>query len=149
MNIETKLPGTIVDGGMLSNFPVWLFDVDDRDATRPTFGFRLTGGKGVGGGIQNIVNGLGWPVQLGSEMFHTAMEAWDKRFMSHSTAVRTCPVDAGTIGSTEFAPHEGAAGLAAQLRQDRGGRVPRGLHARGLRQHLRKEAGAGRRARVR
>ncbi len=103
VNIATNLPGTIVDGGMLSNFPVWLFDVADRDATRPTFGFRLTGGKGVGGGIQNIVNGLGWPVQLGSEMFHTAMEAWDKRFMSHSTAVRTCPVDAGTIGSTDFA----------------------------------------------
>jgi NTE family protein len=102
VNIESNVPGTIVDGGMLSNFPVWLFDVEDRDPVRPTFGFRLTGGHGVGGGIQSVVNGLGWPVQLGSEMFHTAMEAWDKRFMSHSTAVRTCPVDAGTIGATEF-----------------------------------------------
>ncbi len=102
VNIESKLAGTIVDGGMLSNFPVWLFDTQDSAPVRPTFGFRLTGGKGVGGGVQNIVNGLGWPVQLGSEMFHTAMEAWDKRFMSHSTAVRTCPVDAGTIGSTQF-----------------------------------------------
>jgi len=102
VNIESNLPGTVVDGGMLSNFPVWLFDVDDRDPVRPTFGFRLTGGHGVGGGIQTIVDGLGWPVKLGSEMFHTAMEAWDKRFMSHSTAVRTCPVDAGTIGATEF-----------------------------------------------
>lgn len=35
--------------------------------------------------------------------FHTAMEAWDKRFMSHSTAVRTCPVSAGDIGTTDFA----------------------------------------------
>lgn len=103
VRIETGQPGTIVDGGMLSNFPVWLFDVADRAVTRPTFGFRLTGGKGVGGGIQGIVDGLGWPVQLGSAMFHTAMEAWDKRFMSHSTAVRTCPVSAGDIGSTDFA----------------------------------------------
>jgi NTE family protein len=102
IRIETGNPGTIVDGGMLSNFPIWLFDVADREASRPTFGFRLTGGKGVGGGIQTVVDGLGWPVKLGSEMFHTAMEAWDKRFMSHSTAVRTCPVPAGTIGATDF-----------------------------------------------
>jgi len=102
VRIETGKPATIVDGGMLSNFPVWLFDVDDRDPKRPTFGFRLVGGKGVGGGIQAIVDGLGWPVQLGSNMFHTAMEAWDKRFMSHSTYVRTCPVSAGEIGTTDF-----------------------------------------------
>ena len=103
VRIDTGKPATIVDGGMLSNFPVWLFDVADRDAKRPTFGFRLTGGKGVGGGLQSIVNSLGWPVELGSEMFHTAMEAWDKRFMSHSTYVRTCPVSAGDIGTTDFA----------------------------------------------
>lgn len=103
VRIETGKPGTIVDGGMLSNFPVWLFDVDERDPLRPTFGFRLVGGRGVGGGLQAIVDGLGWPVKLGADMFHTAMEAWDKRFMSHSTAVRTCPVPAGEIGSTDFA----------------------------------------------
>ncbi len=102
IRIETGKTATIVDGGMLSNFPVWLFDVEDRDASRPTFGFRLVGGKGVGGGMQAIVDGLGWPVRLGSDMFHTAMEAWDKRFMSHSTYVRTCPVDAGEIGTTDF-----------------------------------------------
>jgi hypothetical protein len=45
---------------------------------------------------------VGWPVKLGSDMFHTAMEAWDKRFMSHSTRVRTCPVPAGAIGTTDF-----------------------------------------------
>ena len=33
---------TIVDGGVLSNFPVWIFDVD-HDAKRPTFGFKLVG----------------------------------------------------------------------------------------------------------
>ncbi len=30
----------IVDGGILSNYPVWLFDTPDRPE-RPTFGFRL------------------------------------------------------------------------------------------------------------
>jgi NTE family protein len=103
VRIETGRPATIVDGGMLSNFPVWLFDVEDRDPKRPTFGFRLVDGKGVGSGLQAIVEGLGWPVRLGSDMFHTAMEAWDKRFMSHSTYVRTCPVSAGEVGATDFA----------------------------------------------
>jgi NTE family protein len=102
VRIETGKTATIVDGGMLSNFPVWLFDVADRDPVRPTFGFRLTGGKGVGGGMQAVVNGLGWPVELGANMFHTAMEAWDKRFTSHSTYVRTCAVPAGSIGTTDF-----------------------------------------------
>jgi NTE family protein len=102
VRIDTGNTATIVDGGMLSNFPVWLFDVEDRDPKRPTFGFRLVGGKGVGGGMQAIVNGLGWPVQLGADMFHTAMEAWDKRFTSHSTYVRTCAVSAGEVGSTDF-----------------------------------------------
>jgi NTE family protein len=100
--IDTGKSATIVDGGMLSNFPVWLFDVEDRDPKRPTFGFRLVGGKGVGGGMQAVVNGLGWPVRLGADMFHTAMEAWDKRFTSHSTYVRTCAVPAGSIGTTDF-----------------------------------------------
>jgi NTE family protein len=102
VRIDTGKTATIVDGGMLSNFPVWLFDVEDRDPKRPTFGFRLVGGKGVGGGMQAVVNGLGWPVRLGADMFHTAMEAWDKRFTSHSTYVRTCAVSAGEVGTTDF-----------------------------------------------
>src|SRR5215210_3503632 len=43
----------IIDGGTLSNFPVWLFDVDPtvvgRPPCRPTFGFTLIGGRGFGG----------------------------------------------------------------------------------------------------
>jgi NTE family protein len=92
---------TIVDGGILSNFPVWLFDVD-RAVTRPTFGFHLTGGKGVGGGLERVAAALGWPVELGMNMFETATAAWDERFMSNSTVVRTCSVPAGDVGTTDF-----------------------------------------------
>jgi NTE family protein len=92
----------IVDGGVLSNFPVWLFDVSARKPERPTFGFQLVGGRGVGGGLQKVVNRLGWPARLGTDIFHTSTEAWDQRFMSHSTRVRSCPVPAGDIGTTDF-----------------------------------------------
>jgi NTE family protein len=100
-SVDTGVMCTIVDGGLLSNFPVWLFDIDAQ-VTRPTFGFHLTGGKGIGGGLARVVKALGWPVQLGTEMFHTATEAWDARFMSNSTVVRTCPVPAGNVGTTDF-----------------------------------------------
>ena len=98
----TGLSSTIVDGGVLSNFPVWLFDVSNRQPVKPTFGLRLVGGRGVGGGLQKVIEGLGWPIQTGTNIVHTATDAWDTRFMTHSTAVRTCPVPAGDVGTTDF-----------------------------------------------
>ena len=94
----------IIDGGTLSNFPVWLFDVDapDRQLSRPTFGFTLTGGKGVGGGLNAVVSRMPWALRFGFDIFHTSQEAWDARFVSHSTRVRTVAVNAGTVGTTDF-----------------------------------------------
>ena len=95
----------IIDGGTLSNFPVWLFDVDPqvtgRPPTRPTFGFTLTGGRGLGG-PGGLVRAAPWGVRFAFDIFHTAQEAWDKRFVSHSTHVRTVTVDAADVATTEF-----------------------------------------------
>jgi NTE family protein len=102
---ETDAQGSVViDGGTLSNFPVWLFDVDNpgQSLKRPTFGFTLTGGKGVGAGFNRVVRMLPWAGRFGFDIFHTSQEAWDARFVSHSTRVRTVAVDAGTIGTTQF-----------------------------------------------
>jgi predicted acylesterase/phospholipase RssA len=93
----------IIDGGTLSNFPVWLFDVDgSQEMCRPTFGFTLTGGKGVGAGFNRLVSHMPWGMRFAFDIFHTSQEAWDTRFVSHSTRVRTVAVDAGTIGTTQF-----------------------------------------------
>lgn len=99
---ESGEPATIVDGGILSNFPVWLFDVRERDPVRPTFGLRLTGGRGVGAGLRMFVDRLGWPARFAADIHETSTEAWDQRFLSHSTRVRTCPVSAGNVGTTDF-----------------------------------------------
>jgi len=93
---------TIVDGGVLSNFPVWIFDAADHDPLRPTFGFKLVGGKVGGGGLEHITKAFGWPVATGVDIFHTASEAWDKYWVAHSTYVRTCAISAGDIATTEF-----------------------------------------------
>jgi len=94
----------IIDGGTLSNFPVWLFDVEapTKILRRPTFGFTLTGGKGVGAGFNAFVRRMPWGVRFGFDIFHTSQEAWDARFVSHSTRVRTVAVDAGNVGTTQF-----------------------------------------------
>jgi NTE family protein len=110
---EDELRSLIVDGGTLSNFPVWLFDVDPAKAaegTDPklrgpqqmTFGFTLKGGRGVGAGFNKAVEHMPWPARFGFDIFHTAQDAWDARFVSHSTRVRTLAVDAGTVGTTDF-----------------------------------------------
>jgi len=110
---ESLLMSSIIDGGTLSNFPVWLFDVDPNVAGDPdqpdvkgpqrmTFGFTLTGGRGVGAGFNEAVKHLPWLFRFGFDIFHTAQEAWDARFVSHSTRVRTVTVDAGTVGTTDF-----------------------------------------------
>jgi NTE family protein len=96
----------IVDGGTLSNFPVWLFDVDPKVAgrppARPTFGFTLTGGRAFGRGLKAASVLLPWPLRLGLDIVNTATQAWDKRFVSHSTRVRTLAVDADDVGTTDF-----------------------------------------------
>ena len=99
-------PCTIVDGGTLSNFPVWLFDVDPavtgKAPERPTFGFTLAHGRGLGGGLGTFQKIQPWGIHFAFDIFHTAQEAWDSRFVSHSTRVRTVTVDAGDVGTTEF-----------------------------------------------
>ena len=75
---------------------------ESPNPTRPTFGFTLTGGKGFGGGLAAAQRLLPWPLRFGFDIFHTAQEAWDTRFVSHSTRVRTIAVDAGDVGTTEF-----------------------------------------------
>ncbi len=95
---------TIVDGGTLSNFPVWLFDVDPtlagRPPRRPTFGFTLTGGTAPGGG--GLKRLTPWPLRFGVDIFQTAREAWDTRFESHSTRVRSFAIKTEDVAATDF-----------------------------------------------
>ena len=99
---NTGRRSTIVDGGTLSNFPVWLFDASRRDPARPTFGLRLVGGRSVGSGLRAFVRMLGWPAALAVDISQTQSSAWDERFVTASTRVRTCTVDAGNVGTTDF-----------------------------------------------
>jgi predicted acylesterase/phospholipase RssA len=102
--VDRPEASVIVDGGTLSNFPVWLFDADKDDGKpqRMTIGFTLTGGRGVAPELGVGAHLMPWPVHFGLELFHTASSAWDERFATHSTSLRTITVNAGNIATTQF-----------------------------------------------
>jgi NTE family protein len=98
----TGKTATVVDGGTVSNFPVWLFDTDREVLRRPTFGLRLIGGRPIGSGLKTFVRMLGWAAALAADINQTQSSSWDERFVSRSTRVRTCTVDADGVATTDF-----------------------------------------------
>ncbi|HWC77705.1 MAG TPA: patatin-like phospholipase family protein, partial [Blastocatellia bacterium] len=87
----------IVDGGVLSNFPVDLFDAPPGRAPRwPTFGFKL-----VAPG-DNRPSRIGGPLSMFGALFATMMEAHDQRHMDEETAIRTIRIRTEKVKTTEF-----------------------------------------------
>ncbi|MBX3206364.1 MAG: patatin-like phospholipase family protein [Labilithrix sp.] len=86
----------IVDGGVLSNFPVWIFDDGTSDPAWPTFGFRLVSGAAPS---QNRVKG---PVSFFVALAKTMLSAHDARYAKDADFVRTIAVESGDVGTTEF-----------------------------------------------
>jgi NTE family protein len=91
----------VVDGGLLSNFPIFLFDGDKPPLRRWTFGFRLYGGTPPEQPSYRTI-GRVWPLPLGKAMFFAATEAWDRK-SSQATAVRTISVPTGDVPTLKFA----------------------------------------------
>ena len=90
----------IVDGGLLSNFPVSLFDVKGIPQ-HPTFGLRL---------VDNLPTpNCPWPVnptdnilQIGHALLNTMMSAHDRLYMDDHTFVRTIAIPVEGITATQF-----------------------------------------------
>jgi NTE family protein len=93
-------PHLIVDGGLLSNFPIWLFD--SPNPKRPTWGFRLHGGTGPEELPYRTIPRPFWELPLAKAMFHSAMEAWDRQHMAKVTAVRTVSIPTHDVKTTDF-----------------------------------------------
>ncbi len=85
----------IVDGGLLSNFPVWLFDDPGRPAW-PTFGFTLVD---PGAGRPHKISG---PISFLKATVSTMLEAHDERFIADEQWVRTIGIPTLGVGTTDF-----------------------------------------------
>jgi NTE family protein len=94
-------PHLIVDGGLLSNFPVFLFDGTKPPLRRWTFGFRLYGGQPPERPPYRAIPKLLWQLPLAKAMFYSATEAWDRR-LSQASAVRTISIPTGTVPTLKF-----------------------------------------------
>jgi NTE family protein len=107
-NPEDGREHVIVDGGMLSNFPVWLFD-SGGELEWPTFGLKLVepepsratladrlpeplSGKGRGGGVVDYVKSL----------VHTMTKAHDRLYIEKLQFARTVPIPTLGVRTTEF-----------------------------------------------
>lgn len=102
-----KLTHVLVDGGMLSNFPVWVFDTDEP--RWPTFGLLLVEAstrspisKGITDtaafGLRSIP-----AVDFAISLVQTMVEAHDRLYIEQADFARTIPIETLGVGTTEFA----------------------------------------------
>lgn len=92
-----------VDGGMLSNFPVWLFDrqpdqpgAADPPPRRPTFGFKLVEPDNAGPNeIDSIIDFI-------KALVTTMLESHDKRHVEEADFLRTIAIPTVGVRTTEF-----------------------------------------------
>jgi NTE family protein len=113
MNQYTGREHILVDGGMLSNFPVWIFDADEPE--RPTIGLKLfqpdpTAPLVKNGrepearrrGLLGMLKGLG-PLDYFWSLVETMMEAHDRLYIQEKDFdQRTIAIDTLGVGTTEF-----------------------------------------------
>ncbi len=87
----------VVDGGVLSNFPMWLFDESNGTKLRPVLGLKVSRGDNESVG-HPINNGL----QLFEALFSTMQNAHDKRYISRKHEKNIIFIPVGATNVTEF-----------------------------------------------
>jgi NTE family protein len=94
----------IVDGGLLSNFPVWLFDCHGRPPRWPTFGLLLVEPeprKSVAHRLSGEPDRAGL-VDFFKALAQTVLEAHDRLYLEQADFARTIPIPTLGVRTTEF-----------------------------------------------
>ncbi|WP_123040929.1 patatin-like phospholipase family protein [Cohnella candidum] len=87
----------IVDGGLLSNFPLWLFEKDMLEGSPvPVVGFQMIGRSEV---KQHRISG---PITMFQAMFETMLGAHDERYIEEQKWLRTIRIPTLGVGTTQF-----------------------------------------------
>lgn len=84
----------IVDGGLLSDYPVWLFDTQ-RIPSHPTFGLRLVSEHKD----KKNKKGTGW---FFLDVIKTILSEDEERYIKNKDFIRTIPIESGIVGGVEF-----------------------------------------------
>ncbi|MBD5800253.1 phospholipase [Bacillus pseudomycoides] len=94
--VKWKQPCYMVDGGLLSNYPIWIFDSPNIPRW-PTFGFHFVKNE-----IQAEPVPYEDPISMFKGLFKTMMQAHDLRHLDKESKARTIAIPTGTITSTKF-----------------------------------------------
>lgn len=96
---HTKKQGVLVDGGVASAFPIFLFDKPDPQ--HPTWGFRLYAGSGPERPSYTSIGGPLWPVDMLKAIVDTSVNALDKLEMV-AFHPRTISIPTNDIETLDF-----------------------------------------------
>ena len=88
----------IVDGGIFSNFPIWLFDVDGIPKW-PTFGLKLLSDNDLKKTSPNKSNLITYSCDIVDTLFANS----DEGFLKNKDSVRTIKIRTYNIGTVDFA----------------------------------------------
>lgn len=87
----------IVDGGLLSNYPLWVFDRDtDREEIIPVIGFQLVGKS------ETPTHKIKGPITMLEALFGTMLSAHDERYIEQKNRFRTVKIPTLGVGNTQF-----------------------------------------------
>lgn len=86
----------IVDGGILSNYPVWIFDVEGVPRW-PTFGFKF-----LDDFVSYTATGKKDIVSFSLDIIGTMLDRNELRIIKDKDYIRTVFIPTGTIGATHF-----------------------------------------------
>ncbi len=87
----------IVDGALLSNLPLWLFDGPGGAIDRiPTIGFQLVGKN------DNEPRKIRGPLSMLQAIFETMMQAHDERYIEKHNRMRTVKIPTLGVRNTQF-----------------------------------------------
>jgi len=96
----TDKEGVLVDGGVVSAYPVFLFD--SPKPKHPTWGFRLFSGFAPERPTYKQIGGLAWPLNMVEAILDTSMNAFDKLEMQ-AFGNRTVAIPTGDVSTLDFA----------------------------------------------
>jgi NTE family protein len=100
MKLPDKRDVYIVDGGVLSNFPIHLFDDGTPNPSWPTFGYLLVEedpSRPIT--VRHEVRG---PLSMFAALFATMMEAHDRMYIENGAFARTIPIPTKGVAATDF-----------------------------------------------
>jgi NTE family protein len=96
----TGKDGMLVDGGVVSAYPVFLFDTPQPQ--HPTWGFRLFAGAAPERPTYDEISGVAWPLDMLEAILDTSMNAFDKLEMK-AFGNRTIAIPTGNVSTLDFA----------------------------------------------